>query len=262
MDRVGSEAFWVNPIQSATRANLKTRQLQVAALAGFAIPTTLCSNDPSAIRAFLKRQNGEAIYKAFYPASWETDDGVAVLFSSTIHEDDLPDPLLLQAVPGIFQAVIPKAYELRVTVMGRRIFAVRLDSQTIPGASLDWRAASEPVPLEAVELPGTIYEACIRTLEDLGLVFGCFDLIVTPDGEYVFLEVNEMGAFLWIERQNPEIRLLDPFCEFLMQRTGAFHWERGVSNVRLEDLWDRAAHQMEVSGRHHVKKQRDSALDC
>ncbi len=32
-----------------------------------------------------------------------------------------------------------------------------------------------------------------------GLVYGAFDFIVTPDGRYVFLEVNPSGQYMWIE---------------------------------------------------------------
>ena len=48
------------------------------------------------------------------------------------------------------------------------------------------------------------------------IVFGCFDLIVTPNGDVIFLEVNPMGQFLWIEYLCPEIQLLELFCEFLL----------------------------------------------
>jgi glutathione synthase/RimK-type ligase-like ATP-grasp enzyme len=33
----------------------------------------------------------------------------------------------------------------------------------------------------------------------LGLVYGAIDMRRTPDGEYVFLEVNTAGEFLFIE---------------------------------------------------------------
>ena len=33
----------------------------------------------------------------------------------------------------------------------------------------------------------------------LGLEFGAIDLIITPQGNYVFLEVNGNGQFLWAE---------------------------------------------------------------
>ncbi|MEJ2669125.1 MAG: MvdD family ATP-grasp ribosomal peptide maturase, partial [Gammaproteobacteria bacterium] len=33
----------------------------------------------------------------------------------------------------------------------------------------------------------------------LGLNFGCIDMILTPDDEFVFLEVNPNGQWLWVE---------------------------------------------------------------
>ena len=53
----------------------------------------------------------------------------------------------------------------------------------------------------------------------LGIVFGSFDFIVTPDDEYVFLEVNEQGQFLWIEEYNASFHMLDLFVHFLIHRS-------------------------------------------
>jgi glutathione synthase/RimK-type ligase-like ATP-grasp enzyme len=50
-----------------------------------------------------------------------------------------------------------------------------------------------------VELDGDVAERCRRVMEALGLVFGAIDLVVTPAGETVFLEVNPEGQFLWVE---------------------------------------------------------------
>jgi len=35
----------------------------------------------------------------------------------------------------------------------------------------------------------------------LGLVYGAIDLRLTPDGRYVFLEINPAGQFLYVEQQ-------------------------------------------------------------
>jgi glutathione synthase/RimK-type ligase-like ATP-grasp enzyme len=34
----------------------------------------------------------------------------------------------------------------------------------------------------------------------LGINFGCFDIIKSTKGEYVFLECNPNGQWLWIEK--------------------------------------------------------------
>jgi len=36
-------------------------------------------------------------------------------------------------------------------------------------------------------------------MQQLNLSFGAFDFILTPDDEYVFLEVNSSGQWGWIE---------------------------------------------------------------
>jgi hypothetical protein len=262
VDEFGSDAFWVNSIPGANRANLKTRQLKAAQQAGLKIPSTLCSNNPAAIRRFITRHQGRAIYKAFHPMSWRTEDGVAALFSHVVEEPDLPEDELLQAVPGIYQEVVPKAYELRLTIMGQQVFATKIQSQSVPTAQMDWRAATEPVPLQQMELAAPITSACIQVMKNLGIVFGCFDLIVTPENDVVFLEVNEMGAFLWIEKQIPKIGLLDAFCEFLLNRDPDFLWQPGTNRIPLRDVEDSALRQMTVCGRSHIMKQVDTAEDA
>ena len=40
---------------------------------------------------------------------------------------------------------------------------------------------------------------CVDFLKRQNMLFGAFDIIVTPDGEYVFLENNPFGQYLWLE---------------------------------------------------------------
>lgn len=44
-----------------------------------------------------------------------------------------------------------------------------------------------------------MYQKCLALVKNLGLVFGCIDMIVTPEGKYVFLEINPNGQWMWIE---------------------------------------------------------------
>lgn len=250
---IGSHAFWVNPLESQRRVLLKPEQLEVAMRCGFSIPKTLCSNDPDRIRQFVRANPAGVVYKSLFPVSWQTQQGVAVLFSSAISESDLPDDSILRLTPGIFQALVPKSYELRITAIGRRLFTAKLRSQEVAAATLDYRVAIAQVPLEPFNLPKSVANACLRMMDDLGLVFGCFDLIVTPSGEYVFLEVNEMGSFLWVEEQLPELTLLDAFCEFLIQASARYRWQKSGVQVVLQDVEAEASYQREfVAPQHHV----------
>ena len=258
---VGRHAFWVKSLASATRAEMKTEQLRAAVKAGFKIPETLCSNDPDRIRRFIRERKGAVIYKSFYPVSWGTSDGIAVLFSSEVSEEDLPADALLQAVPGIYQAKVPKKYELRITIMGDCLIAARLSSQAIQSAQIDWRAAEERVPLEPAEISSALQEACRKVMKDLEIVFGCFDLIVTPQGEVIFLEVNQAGSFLWIEEQNPEFMFLNTFCEFLVHGTQSFRGAQSNCSVRLDDVKAEALLRMREAPSVHLAKEPETLND-
>lgn len=214
---VAPEAFWVNPIQSRARAVSKPIQLQEAITSGLTIPDTLCSNDPREIRRFLGNNAGHTVYKGFRFTRWNRDDGKAILFTSEIGVDDLPRDEVLRLAPGIFQRKVNKSYELRVTFMGDYACAAKLLSQEHSEAELDWRAVGKKVGVVGGELPEDIYNACRLLMRRLGIVFGCFDFAVTPRGEHIFLEVNEMGQFLWLEEINPDLPLLEAFCQLLIQ---------------------------------------------
>jgi hypothetical protein len=135
--------------------------------------------------------------------------------------------------------------------------AVRLDSQSRDSTRLDWRSDMvAPLKPALVALPRTVEERCIALMRKLGLAFGCIDLIVTPEGEHIFLEVNEMGQFLWVEQDEPRSELLRCFATLLLeQRLGPS--TRLVGDERLSyagflasGAWDRG---YAADGENHAK---------
>jgi glutathione synthase/RimK-type ligase-like ATP-grasp enzyme len=223
MYAVSDRSFAVNHHQAATSAN-KVRQLQIAGELELVIPETLISNDPDDIKAFLGQHEREGtIFKGFRFVTWDEGRCLASLYTQKVTADMLPSDTFLQLSPGIFQALVPKAFEVRVTCMGAELFAAELDSQQTGRGALDWRLeAVESMPTKRIDLPPEIAAKCRALLARLGLVFGCIDFIVTPSGDYVFLEVNQMGQFLWVEEANPEFPLLQVFAEFLVSRDPNF----------------------------------------
>jgi len=210
------DATWINPPDSAYKANSKLLQLKIANNLGMKIPNTLISNDPFDIKKFINQKNGKVVYKTLYPMTWISDSEIRLTYTSPISIDDLPADNILQLSPGIFQNLITKNYELRVTYFGVHYIAVKIDSQAHDQAQLDWRSApTYELILEQVMLPDKLDQLCQQFMKELNIVFGCFDFIVTPEGEYYFLEINEQGQFLWIEEVNPEIKMLQTFIQFL-----------------------------------------------
>lgn len=216
--------FSVNDYSAALNAENKIPQLQAAKAVGFDLPETLVSNDPGHIKAFLRQhQDQGTVFKMFESITWDEPETLATVYTHQVTLADLPSDRMLQLSPAIFQAYVPKAFELRVTCMGDQQFAVRLDSQGTREGEIDWRLEPiESLPMAPVDLPEDVAQRCRALMRRLGLVFGCFDFIVTPSGEYVFLEINQMGQFLWIEERLPELPLLQAFCEFLVSRDANF----------------------------------------
>jgi glutathione synthase/RimK-type ligase-like ATP-grasp enzyme len=214
---LAQEAFWVNQREKAVLANNKPRQLVLARAAGLTIPDTLFSNDPGEIRQFFKRHSGDVIYKAFHQPQWLRNGVTYSYFTSLLPAEAINDDYPLRTSPGIYQPRVEKAYEVRVTIIGEQVYAVSIDSQSNPQSKLDWRQDLLQIcSLAPIQLPQSVLDSCRSLMAKLGLVFGCLDFIVTPANEYIFLEVNEMGQFLWIEERVPQLRLLEAFIGLLV----------------------------------------------
>lgn len=250
LDLLAPGAFWVNP-DPAVRRNSKPLQHAAALAVGLEAPDTLYTNDPGEIRRFLGRQGGEVVYKPLFTSLWKAEDEVVSPYASLLSEEMLVADELLRAAPGIFQAVVPKAWELRITIMGRRALGARLLSQETESGRLDWRRSYGELRMEPWEVPADLAGRCVALLERLGLVFGCFDFVVTPGGRTVFLEVNQMGQFLFVEEQTGQ-PLLDAFAELLLQGRPDFDWSPERTGVRFADVVPEVRERCEQDRQAHV----------
>jgi hypothetical protein len=106
--------------------------------------------------------------------------------------------------------------------------------------------------VEPYQLPEEIELKILRFMRRMGLVFGSLDMIVTPEGEYIFLEVNEQGQFLWLEAYNPDLRVLDAFTHFVLNRSFEFHWDPEKAFFRMKDYQDALEPILEDNMNHHV----------
>jgi glutathione synthase/RimK-type ligase-like ATP-grasp enzyme len=99
--------------------------------------------------------------------------------------------------PTILQPYVEKAFELRCVVIGENIFAAKMDTQADEKSRIDSRGG-EP-DHEIFELPHAVEASLHRVMDSFGLNFASLDMIVTPDGDFVFLELNPNGQWLWLE---------------------------------------------------------------
>ncbi len=206
----------VNDFYRANAAENKALQLHTAFRCNLSIPKTMMSNDANQIKKFIK-DNKSTVAKSFVPASWGTSNGIVTNLSALVEIADIPSEFIMRSDPMIFQEYVEKAFEVRITWFGSCPLAIKLDSQADDRSRIDWRSVSpSTLSIEPVEIPKSILEKCIHYMEELDLVFCCMDFIVTEDEQWIFLEANQMGQFLWIEEANNEIPMLDCFLQLLV----------------------------------------------
>lgn len=248
-----TSGFALNPPVEAARSSSKPYQQAVAARVGLNVPKTVHTNDPRRIRSFLAALGGSMIYKPFTQlGTWKLPDGkAAILYTTLLRSESLPEDEVLMATPGIYQELVPKAYELRITLIGDHVFPVKIPSQDIRNAELDWRRNPRELRLERAEISADLERALLRLMREMGLLFGCVDMIVTPEGDHVFLEVNEMGQFLFVE-DLAGLPLLDAFCEMLIQKRRDFAWRPGSATLRKADFEDEVRSAFEEAQKLHM----------
>jgi hypothetical protein len=229
------EAFWIPDPISARTARLKFWQLQLAAELGFTIPDTYVGNDPAIAATLIENHEALAlkvIHRKYLEYELTPLDKLKKFFYDFRYRGMLRQyadtPLILEELqyrrratmltrrfvqaeagpflkalpvaPVTIQEYIPKKLELRITVLGDRVFPCAIYSQE--GAShvqVDWRHDTEALRHEPYVLPSEIEAKCLALMRRLGLQFGAIDLIVTPSEEYVFLENNVDGQWLWVQ---------------------------------------------------------------
>jgi glutathione synthase/RimK-type ligase-like ATP-grasp enzyme len=195
------DCTWLPALHSVlAQADHKLKQLTVARKVGFAIPPTLITNQASELVRFYEENDGQLISKLPSPAAFRAEPRIAIRYTQPVTRSDLGYWPRLRSSPMVFQRRIPKAVEIRVTVVGQRVFAASIYSQSNRRTRDDSRADFDRTPYEAHELPQVVEERCLRLTANLHLLFSTIDLILTPDGEYVFLELNPNGQYLWIEK--------------------------------------------------------------
>lgn len=194
------EGRWLSCPFAILRAEDKPRQLTLAVSLGFDVPETLISNDFAAVGEFVTL--GGAIGKPLRHSLVERGETGEVLFTTRLDPVRPMDREAVSVAPVIYQREVRKAYDVRATVIGDRVFAAAIHSQDHDETEVDWRSGTRTdLQHEAIELPRPVIDKCLALTRALNLRFGAIDLIADRDGRHWFLEINPNGQWAWIERR-------------------------------------------------------------
>jgi glutathione synthase/RimK-type ligase-like ATP-grasp enzyme len=196
------DALWVNNPDRNRIAESKLLQLRTARELGFDIPDSLVSNEPAEVEDFMAANPHGVICKPLMTGRVPVGGGGEQLFFTSQISPESVSLAALGAEPYLFQELIPKLYDVRVTVIGTEAFAARIESQESEETRTDWRRG-HPGELAhtPIELPEDVASACLALCRRLGLEFGAIDLAHEPDGRYTFFEINPNGQWAWVEQR-------------------------------------------------------------
>jgi len=187
------DAAWMNHPQRTYVAESKPYQLALATECGFKVPETLVGNDAVSIRT---RFPGLLIVKSLDSVLLRDGDDSLFTYSTVADSSELVESNTAGA-PLLAQRLLDPKMDLRVTIVGKEMFAVRIlvDNKGVRG---DWRTVSrDRLVYEDVEISPSIEKACRALVDHLGLAFAAIDLIETPEGVF-FIEVNPTGEWGWL----------------------------------------------------------------
>jgi len=191
---------WLSHPANIMLAEDKPRQLTTALKVGFKIPRGVITNHLEDVIAL--SEFGKIIGKPLKSALVDESNTGSILFTSLMPGLTETDRDTVALCPAIYQEAIEKEFDVRVTVVGNRVFPTAIYSQSAEISRTDWRRGSNPdLPHHPIQVPSKIEVMCVQLVRALDLRFGAIDLICDKQGEFWFLECNPNGQWAWIENR-------------------------------------------------------------
>jgi glutathione synthase/RimK-type ligase-like ATP-grasp enzyme len=211
------KAFRMDHLHHIRHAENKQLQLQVARELGLDTPRTLTTNDPATVRAFANSCEDGMVTKMLSSFAIYDEGKELVVFTNPVKPEDLADLSGLSLCPATFQELLPKSLEIRATVVGERVMSAAVDSQVSARATHDWRRDGVRMLQDwrPYQLPPEVEEKILRLMDYFSLNYGAIDIILTPAGKHVFLELNPCGEFFWLEH-SPGLPISDAIADVLL----------------------------------------------
>jgi hypothetical protein len=226
------DCAWLPASPLAIRqAEFKGAQLKVARDLGFIVPPTLMTNSPGDLLEFYRQHEGRIVSKQAAKGFLDVMGQTFVRYTELVTTRDIAHAQSVRYCPMTFQAYVDKQLEIRATVVGDRVFTAEIHSQTTNHTRYDWRRYDHgQTPHFAHSLPSQIELQCVQLVKKLGLCYGAIDMVLTPDGRYVFLEINPNGQYLWLEDE-AELPISESICDFLMAASEEATSSCGASSI-------------------------------
>ncbi|MFJ9893571.1 MvdC/MvdD family ATP grasp protein [Streptomyces sp. NPDC091280] len=189
---------------STLAAQLKADALARAALCGVRVPQTWIGNSRIPAREFVTGSPSGAVCKSLVSPSLVEGPYSSSFYTSRVEAGQIDGSIAGGAHQ--LQHAVEKAYEVRLVVVGRDMFAAGIHAHSA-AARTDFRSDYPALSYSRVEVPGSVREGITRILDHYGLVYAAIDLIVDPDDQWWLLDLNPAGNYDWLQKELPELAI-------------------------------------------------------
>jgi len=203
---------WCNMPAHSADAAYKPKQLRDFRACGLATPPTVITNDAQVVREFAE-QVGVVICKPVAVGVVRTGGGTQVVYTRRVSAQELKHLTGVDYSAHLFQAYVEALFSVRLTVVGNRFFAVRIDAGS-DRARIDWRSDYAALSCRVIDTPPDIRAGVAAYLKMAGLAFGAFDFGVSTEGWWAY-ECNAEGQVGWLEAETG-IPISEAIADFLL----------------------------------------------
>ncbi|HEY5778708.1 MAG TPA: hypothetical protein VIT00_08220 [Terrimicrobiaceae bacterium] len=163
-------------------------------------PSYVVSNDAGVLKQFAESYD-ELVLKPLHERTtcFESDGKSYAIYVkkftcpelADLFERPPPSPLMLQHY-------VRKQADIRVTVIGEKIFPVMIRPTNERDEIVDFRPRCLEMKHEVVACPVELTKSILSYMDIMGLNFAAFDFALDYEGRWVFLECNPNGQWLWL----------------------------------------------------------------
>ncbi len=198
----------------------KLINLLVAKKCGLNIPKTWILTHKKDLKDLLEK-NEKLLTKTITQGGlyYETDS-ICIEGQSNLFTYNMLDSVRNTFAPTLFQEYIEKAYELRVFYFNKKTYTTAIFSQNDEMTKIDFRNYNfvKPNRTPPYKMPQGLEESVIKLMTSLDMKSGSIDILVTPQKEYFFLEINPIGQFHQVSYP----------CNFYIEKMIAKYFSDGI----------------------------------
>jgi glutathione synthase/RimK-type ligase-like ATP-grasp enzyme len=196
------DALWISNYYAIVRASDKLWQLTAAHKLGFKIPDTLVTSSALEAERFVQSHDGTVV-KPIEVKVFTLNGKQRMMFTQKV-DKQAPNFAGLHLAPAMVQEAVDLATDIRVTVVGDKVFAAAVAPKsidTVPEVVRDWRVGDHygGTDIRTFDLPPSVARMCALHAQEMGLRYSAIDLLLDKKGVFWFLENNPNGQWAFVE---------------------------------------------------------------